>query len=224
MLANVTGISIPTLTKWTCRLKLTGTAHAGSLVPPKGCVGSGRKLTEVNNPEIEPALQQMLLEEIAGDPMGRQTWVRSSLRNLSKRLGDQGHQACTHTVARLLRKMGYSLQVAKKKQAGAQHPDRDEQFKYIAALKAQFLGENLPVISIDTKKKELIGNYRREGKTWRRQPLEVDGAGSPLRSSPILRVMPNALRSRLEFMISLKTSDTSPSEYRTTQPSSRSTV
>jgi len=70
--------------------------------------------------------------------------------------------------------MGYSLQVAKKKQAGAQHPDRDEQFKYIAALKAQFLGENLPVISIDTKKKELIGNYRREGKTWRRQPLEVE--------------------------------------------------
>jgi len=174
MLANVTGISIPTLTKWTYRLKLTGTAHAGSLVPPKGCVGSGRKLTEVNNPEIEPALQQMLLEEIAGDPMGPQTWVRSSLRNLSKRLGDQGHQACTHTVARLLRKMGYSLQVAKKKQAGAQHPDRDEQFKYIAALKAQFLGENLPVISIDTKKKELIGNYRREGKTWRRQPLEVE--------------------------------------------------
>jgi hypothetical protein len=77
-------------------------------------------------------------------------------------------------VARLLRKMGYSLQVAKKKQAGAQHPDRDKQFKYIAALKAQFLGEKLPVISIDTKKKELIGNYRREGKSWRRQPLEVD--------------------------------------------------
>jgi DDE family transposase len=70
--------------------------------------------------------------------------------------------------------MGYSLQVAKKKQAGLHHPDRDEQFKYIAALKAQFLGENLPVISIDTKKKELIGNYRREGKTWRREPLEVD--------------------------------------------------
>jgi len=174
MLASVTDISIPTLTKWKYRLKLTGTARAGSLIPPKGCVGSGRKLTEVNNPEIEPALQQMLSEEIAGDPMGPQTWVRSSLRNLSKRLGDQGHQACTHTVARLLRKMGYSLQVAKKKQAGAQHPDRDEQFKYIAALKAQFLGESLPVISIDTKKKELIGNYRREGKSWRRQPFEVD--------------------------------------------------
>jgi transposase len=135
---------------------------------------TGRKLTEVKDPEIEPALQTMLSEEIAGDPMGRQTWIRSSLRNLSKRLEEQGHQACTKTVARLLRKMGYSLQVAKKKQAGAQHPDRDEQFRYIATLKADFLVEGLPVISIDTKKTELIGNYRREGRSWRREPLEVN--------------------------------------------------
>ena len=70
MLANVTGISIPTLTKWVGRIKLTETARAGSLIPLKGCVGSGRKLTEVNNPKIEPALQKMLSEEIAGDPMG----------------------------------------------------------------------------------------------------------------------------------------------------------
>src|SRR3981081_454176 len=109
MLASVTGTSIPTLTKWVDRLKLTETARAGSLIPPKGVVGAGRKLTEVNDPELEPALQQMLSEEIAGDPMGPQKWVRSSLRNLSKRLRDQGHQACTHTVARLLRKMGYEL-------------------------------------------------------------------------------------------------------------------
>jgi hypothetical protein len=116
----------------------------------------------------------MLSEEVAGDPMGRQRWIRSSLRNLSRRLDEQGHKACTHTVARLLRKMGYSLQVNKKRQAGAQHPDRDEQFRYIAALKAQYLREALPVISIDTKKKELIGNYRREGKSWRLEPVETD--------------------------------------------------
>jgi hypothetical protein len=174
LLASVTGITPQTISKRKYQFELTGMAQAGSLVPLKRSAGAGRKLTEVNDPEIEPALEQMLSEEVAGDPMGPQKWVRSSLRNLSKRLGEQGHQACTHTVARLLRKMGYSLQVAKKKQAGAQHPDRDEQFKYIAALKAQFLGEKLPVISIDTKKKELIGNYRREGKSWRRQPLEVD--------------------------------------------------
>jgi hypothetical protein len=174
LVASVTGISVRTLTKWIERLEQTENACAGSLIPPNGGIGAGRKLTEVNDPEIEPALQKMLSEEIAGDPMGRQKWVRSSLRNLSRRLGDHGHQACTHVVARLLRKMGYSLQVAKKKQAGVDHPDRDEQFKYIAAVKAKFRGESLPVISIDTKKKELIGNFRREGKTWRREPLEVD--------------------------------------------------
>ena len=106
--------------------------------------------------------------------MGRQRWIRSSLRNLSKRLDEQGHKACTHTVARILRKMGYSLQAIKKKQAGAQHPDRDEQFRYIAALKAQYLREGLPVISIDTKKKVLIGDHRREGKSWRREPIETE--------------------------------------------------
>jgi hypothetical protein len=174
LLASVTGIKPPMISYRKRQVRLTGTAQAGSLIRPKRASGAGRKAVEVNDPEIEPALQKMLSEEIAGDPMGPQRWVRSSLRNLSKRLGEQGHQACTHTVARLLHRMGYSLQVAKKKQAGAQHPDRDEQFKYIAALKTQFLGEKLPVISIDTKKKELIGNYRREGKSWRKEPLEVD--------------------------------------------------
>ena len=174
ILAKVTGVSIPTLTKWIDRLTLTTTSPAGSLIPPKGTVGAGRKPNEVNDPGLEPALHQMISEETAGDPMGPQKWLRSSLRSLSRRLAEQGHQACIHTVARLLRKMGYSLQVAKRKPAGVHHADRDEQFKYIAALKTQFLGENLPVISIDTKKKELIGNYRREGKTWRKEPLEVD--------------------------------------------------
>jgi hypothetical protein len=134
----------------------------------------GRKLVEVKDPDIAPALERMLSDEVAGDPMGRQKWVRSSIRNLSKKLKEQGHQAGHGTVARLLPKMGYSLQVNKKKQAGAQHPERDEQFRYIAALKAQFLREGLPVVSIDTKKKELIGNYRREGKSWRRKPIETD--------------------------------------------------
>jgi hypothetical protein len=134
----------------------------------------GRKLAEVKDPDIVPALERMLSDEVAGDPMSQQKWVRSSIRNLSKKLKEQGHQAGHGTVARLLRKMGYSLQVNKKKQAGSQHPERDQQFRYIATLKSQFLREGLPVISIDTKKKELIGNYKREGKNWRRKPIETD--------------------------------------------------
>jgi hypothetical protein len=100
--------------------------------------------------------------------------VRSSVRNISKSLKEQSYQIGHAAVARLLHKLGYSLQVNKKKQAGAQHPDRDTQFRYITALKERFIAEALPVISIDTKKKELIGNYRREGKIWRREPIEVD--------------------------------------------------
>jgi Rhodopirellula transposase DDE domain len=174
LLAGITGIGSQTISTQRRKLEASKMALAGSLIPPRSPGGPGRKPTEMKDSGLEPALQQMLSEEIAGDPMGRQRWIRSSLRNLSRRLKAQDHQACTHTVARLLRKMGYSLQVAKKKQAGAEHPDRDTQFRYIATLKAQFVGEKLPVISIDTKKKELIGNYRREGKSWRKEPLEID--------------------------------------------------
>jgi hypothetical protein len=129
---------------------------------------------EVKDPKMLPALELMLADEIAGDPMTDQRWVRSSLRNLSKNLKEKGHEACTHTVARMLRKTGYALQANRKKQVRAPHPDRDQQFKYIAELKKKFLLKGLPVISIDTKKKELIGNYRREGKSWRKEPIEVD--------------------------------------------------
>jgi hypothetical protein len=133
----------------------------------------GRKPVEVKDPSIQNALERLLSDEVAGDPMGHQKWIRSSIRNLSKQLKEQGYQIGHGAVARLLRKMGYSLQVIKKKQAGAQHPDRDEQFKYIAGLKALHLRDGQPIISIDTKKKELIGDYRREGKAWRRKPLET---------------------------------------------------
>jgi len=174
LLSAVTGLSVQTIATRRIKVRLTNAASAGSLVRHQRLGRVGRKLVEEKDPDIAPALERMLSDEVAGDPMGRQKWVRSSIRNLSKKLKEQGHQAGHGTVARLLRKMGYSLQVNKKKQAGAQHPERDEQFRYIAALKAQFLREGLPVISIDTKKKELIGNYRREGKSWRRKPIETD--------------------------------------------------
>jgi hypothetical protein len=174
LLSRVTGLSVQTIATRRIRLRGTSTAAPGSLVHHQRLGRVGRKLVEQKDPNIAPALDRLLSDEVAGDPMGRQKWIRSSIRNLSKKLKEQGHQVGHGTVARLLRRMGYSLQVNKKKQAGAQHPERDEQFRYIAAVKAQFLREGLPVISIDTKKKELIGNYRREGKTWRRKPIETE--------------------------------------------------
>src|SRR4249919_671499 len=114
-------------------------------------------------------LEQMLKDEIAGDPMTEQKWIRSSVDRLSKRLADEGHQASGSTVARLLKKMGFSLKANKRKQGRSGCPDRDEQFKYIASQKQQFITAGFPIISIDTKKKELVGDFRNEGKTWRRQ-------------------------------------------------------
>ena len=173
LLARITGLSSTAISFRSHALQFGKGALPGSLAQPPRSRG-GRKLSEVKDPRILPALELMLSDEIAGDPMTDQRWVRSSLRNLSKKLNEQGHEACTHTVARMLRKLGYSLRANKKKQAGAQHPDRDEQFRYIAGMKSQFLQQGLPVISIDTKKKELVGNFRREGKSWRKEPIEVD--------------------------------------------------
>lgn len=174
VLAKITGLSVQSIGTRRTQLKKAGAASPGSLVVHRRLGRVGRKLVEDKHPDIVPALDRLLSDEVAGDPMSQQRWVRSSIRTLSKQLKQQGHQAGHGTVARLLRKMGYSLQVNKKKQAGAEHPERDEQFRYIAALKAEFLRDGNPVISVDTKKKELIGNYRREGKTWRREPIETE--------------------------------------------------
>jgi hypothetical protein len=174
LVSQITGLSIGRISARKSEIRLTRTALAGSLIHHRKCGKVGRKLVELKDPGIKLALARLLSDEIAGDPMSGQKWIRSSLRNLSKQLKKEGHPAGHGTVGRLLRTMGYSLQVNKKRQAGAQHPDRDEQFKYIGSLKAQFLQEGHPIVSIDTKKKELIGNYRREGRNWRRAPIETD--------------------------------------------------
>jgi hypothetical protein len=173
LLHDLTGVSASALSQRIRDIRSTRAATAGSLAH-ESPHRRGRKFVEVLDPALEPALERLLSDEIAGNPMSDQKWVRSSLRRLSNALEGEGHHACTHTVARLLRKRGYSLQVNKKKQAGAKHPDRDKQFRYIASQKVQHLAEGMPVVSVDTKKKELIGNYRRAGQTWCREPIAVD--------------------------------------------------
>jgi len=112
--------------------------------------------------------------EIAGDPMGGTRLVRRSLRNLSRELRGLNHQACPTTVGRLLRKQGYSPKSNNKKITGPPHPDRDTQFKYIEAQKKAFMGAVLPVISVDTKKKELVGNFKNPGRIWCQKAEEVN--------------------------------------------------
>jgi len=131
-------------------------------------------LIEEIDPAIVPALERLLADEIAGDPMTEQKWIRTSLRRLSKELEDGGHRASIPTLARLLKDMGFSLKANKRKQGRIGCPERDEQFKYIASQKQRFITAGWPVISIDTKKKELIGEFRNSGRTWRRHAEEVN--------------------------------------------------
>ena len=136
--------------------------------------GGGRKLVEVKDPNVVTSLERLLADEVAGEPMTEQKWIRSSLSLLSNRLKKEGHQASTATVARLLRKIGFSLKANQRKRGRLGCPERDEQFKYIASQREQFTTNGLPVISIDTKKTELIGEFMNRGRTWRRQADEVN--------------------------------------------------
>jgi Rhodopirellula transposase DDE domain len=113
--------------------------------------------------------------ETAGDPMSDQKWVRSSLRQLSRRLAEVGHQVSHQTVGRLLRRLKYALHVnAKRVEARSNHPGRDDQFDYIAAQRRAAQAAGLPVISVDTKKKELIGNFKNAGRAWSREAEAVN--------------------------------------------------
>lgn len=120
-------------------------------------------------------LLAMVEPEPAGDPMSTPKWVRRSLRSLSQRLCCAGHDASAPTVRRLLQKHDYSLRVnAKEKEARAQHPDRDTQFHYIETQKQAFSTAGTPLISVDPKKKELIGNFKNAGQAWCREAEAVN--------------------------------------------------
>jgi len=120
-------------------------------------------------------LQDLVAPETAGDPMSDQKWVRSSLRQLSTRLKDAGHPASPPTVGRLLDDLGYALHVnAKKLEASAAHANRNSQFEYITTQRQAFQAAGWPIISVDTKKKELIGNFKNAGLAWGQEAEAVN--------------------------------------------------
>jgi hypothetical protein len=126
-------------------------------------------------PAILTALEALVTPETAGDPMSTQKWVRSSLRTLSGRLKDAGHALSPPTVGRLLRKLDYSLHVnSKQLEARSNHPDRDIQFAHIEEQIDLFKSAGQPIISVDSKKKELIGDFKQAGRTWSREPIAVN--------------------------------------------------
>jgi len=117
----------------------------------------------------------MVADETAGDPMSEQKWIRSSLRRLGDELEKIGHEISPPTVGRLLKKLDFSLKVNyKKNEAGQDHLDRDQQFHYIAQQKIAFKAAGLPIISVDAKKKELIGDFKNAGQSWCQKPEIVN--------------------------------------------------
>jgi Rhodopirellula transposase DDE domain len=111
-------------------------------------------------------LKALVEDQTGGNPMTKQKWVRRSLRNLADDLRRHGHRASRMTVARLLRAERFSPKGNRKCLTGARHPDRDRQFQYLTGLKQAFLAAGLPVISVDAKKKELVGNFEQAGTCW----------------------------------------------------------
>lgn len=131
--------------------------------------GGGRKLSTVRDPELVSAIDRLIEPSTRGDPRTPLRWTSKSLRHLAEELLRQRHKTSFRTIGTILQKAGYSLQANRKTREGKSHPDRDEQFRYISQQVLRFQREGQPVISVDTKKKELVGNYRNNGREWRRQ-------------------------------------------------------
>lgn len=111
---------------------------------------------------------------MAGDPMSGKKWVRQNLRQLARALSQRSYCIGKSTVRRLLNKLDYRLLANRPELSGPAHPDRDKQFRYLARVKQLFLAAGYPVISVDTKKKELIGNFKNQGRVWGLQPELVN--------------------------------------------------
>jgi len=152
--------------------------------PPPGRIrqpGAGRKKITVHDPGLEGALERLIDPETRGDPESPLRWTCKSTRTLAAQLRRQKHRVSHMKVAQLLHERGYSLQGNRKTKEGGGHPDRDAQFRHINAQVKRALARGTPVISVDTKKKELVGDYKNGGQQWlpSKKPVKVQGHDFP---------------------------------------------
>jgi hypothetical protein len=143
--------------------------------------GGGRRKIEQVDPAVRDLLRKILEETTAGDPMSLLRWTSKSTRAMADELTRLGHPVSWVTVARCVDEMGYSLQANRKTKEGPQHANRDAQFRYINQRVKTQLREGDPVISVDAKKKELVGRFKKAGRTWRSKgkPKEVNTKDFP---------------------------------------------
>jgi hypothetical protein len=148
--------------------------------------GAGRKRITTTDPKLSSLLERMIEPDTRGDPESPLRWICRSTRALAGHLTRQHHPISYVKVGQLLREQGFSLQSNRKVEEGGDHPDRDAQFRYINTQVKRALASGMPVISVDTKKKELIGNYVNKGQQWRpkKTPRKVNGHDFPDPSVP----------------------------------------
>lgn len=148
--------------------------------------GGGRKKITVSDPTLVASLESLIDSETRGDPESPLRWICKSTRTLATELTGQNHSISHVKVGQLLHEQNYSLQSNRKTEEGEDHPDRDAQFQYINDQVRRALAAHRPVISVDTKKKELIGNYENKGQKWQKSktPDQVNGHDFPDPSIP----------------------------------------
>jgi len=154
------------------------------IMPPAGHIrrsGAGRKAITETDPRLLEALEAMVDSQTRGDPESPLRWICKSTRTIAAQLAKKKHPVSHTKVAQILNDLNYSLQSNRKTEEGADHPDRDAQFRHINAAVKKCLKQGVPVISVDTKKKELIGNYDNAGQQWlpAKQPKKVQGHDFP---------------------------------------------
>ena len=163
--ARITGVARSTIDRGLAELR--GDAAPAAAPERVRRKGGGRRPLVVTDPSLLPDLKELVEPTTRGDPMAPLLWTAKSLRHLAAGLGDLGHRVCHNVVADLLRAMGYSLQANRKTLEGTSHPDRDAQFGYLNAQVTEALAAGEPAISVDTKKKELVGDFKNGGREYR---------------------------------------------------------
>jgi hypothetical protein len=163
IVAKATGLSRTTLHRGGLEIAQDQSANRRVRIRAKG--GGRRKLTE-QEPKLLTALEALVEPTTRGDPESMLRWTCRSTRQLASALNAQGYRIGHQTVAHLLDDLGYSLQGNRKTIEGSSHPDRDAQFKYIQSRVKEFLQRGHPIVSVDTKKKENVGDFKNNGKEW----------------------------------------------------------
>ena len=166
LVSSATGLARETIRKGRREIA-GGEASTGRI----RAAGAGRPRIQEDQPGILAALEALVDPVTRGDPTSPLRWTCKSRAKLAAALTEQGWRVSSTTVGRLLRHLGYRLQSVRKRQEGAIHPDRNAQFEHINASADEFLTAGQPVISVDTKKKELVGNFKNAGREW--QPKDT---------------------------------------------------